>query len=367
MQAKSNLAYGVNQPVSVNSGYRILERSDGDMVALSTLAFTYTVVSRVPAATERQLNAAEGDYPADISERYLQLPTIPDRVRELAEEVVRQSGAVTRYEKARAIEQYLRTIPYDLTIKAPPAGQDVADYFLFTAKRGYCDYSATAAVVMLRAVGVAARYCSGYNMGNFNFQEHAYVVTDNNAHAWVEVYFPGYGWIEFEPTPSQVVFERAAGAEQSLQLPTVGPITLPEQGTSIRIPFWSLAVLLVLIVLFIIVWPPRWFRGREQSPQERVLRVYEDLLGAVRWLNLAPAGGQTPHEFLDSCSQDLESRAGFAQGMGRDLSMIDHAYYQMRYGTEPLPLGEGDYGGERLAPHQGQAMATGICLAAASP
>ena len=93
-------------------------------------------------------------------------------------------------------------------MKATPPGRDPVDYFLFDLKQDFCEYFATAMVVMLREAGVPARLVEGFTTGTFDATTVQYVVREQDAHAWVEVYFPQYGWIEFEPTPSQPPFSR---------------------------------------------------------------------------------------------------------------------------------------------------------------
>jgi len=321
------LAYAVNEPVLADVDVQAFLRSPEDIAAFSVVTKTYTVVSYIPDVTEEELRAAEGPYPAWVEERYLQLPNIPARVRQLAHEVIQSAGAVTRYDKARAIENYIRSFTYDLELEPPPLDADVVDYFLFTAKRGYCDYSATAMAVMLRAVGVAARYASGYNMGIYDHGRGAWVVSESNAHAWVEVYFPGYGWIEFEPTPTQAPFTHPAtrsGQAQPLEL------AASQERKSAIPPLWSGAGALILALLFVIIWPPRWLRARK-NPQWTILQTYERLVRRARWLGLSPYGGQTPGEYLRMLALAVERRAEFAQGLARDIILIGEIYQRARY------------------------------------
>jgi len=102
------------------------------------------------------------------------------------------------------------------------------DYFLFDVKQGYCDYYASAMVMMLRSIGIPARFVAGYAPGDYNSQTSAYVVLEQNAHAWVEVFFPSYGWVQFEPTASQPVLLRPAQTPQQA-VPPVGGATNPNQ------------------------------------------------------------------------------------------------------------------------------------------
>ena len=168
---------------------------------------SYTVVSSLSAADEDSLRAAGDDYPVWILGRYLQLPLeLPARVRYLAEEITRDHD--NAYDKAAALESYLREIKYNELIEAPPEGQDGIDYFLFDIREGYCDYYAAAMAVMARVVGIPARVAAGYSQGQYNSETGAYRVRENNAHAWVEIYLPRYGWVEFEPTASEPAIAR---------------------------------------------------------------------------------------------------------------------------------------------------------------
>src|SRR5438552_3986489 len=118
----------------------------------------------------------------------------------------------TPYDKAEAIETYLRkTYKYSTVVKPAPAGRDPVDYFLFDLKADFCEYFASSMAVMLREVGVPARVVEGFTAGELD-PLGRYAVRELNAHAWVEAYFPQYGWIEFEPTPSELPFDRADAA-----------------------------------------------------------------------------------------------------------------------------------------------------------
>ncbi len=334
-------ALAVNELVSVDRPYRVFTRGPGDFVGLSVDASSYTVVSWVPEVYIEDLRAASQDYPPEIKGRYLQLPKIPARVREMAESIVREAQANTPYDKARAIENYLRGFEYDLNLAPPPMDADVVDYFLFTAKRGYCDYSATAMVVMLRAVGVPARYASGYAMGTFDHNENAWLVNEDDAHAWAEVYFPGYGWIEFEPTPVRHIFVYPSNRYDVIDLSEL----LAQQRASkgIRIPaFWWAAGGLALLLLFVIIWPPRWFRGASRSPQQIVWHVYNSLVRRASWAGLGPRDGQTPSEYLRALSREVEQRLALAVDSRRDFNVINQTYQLARYSQAPITINDSD-------------------------
>ena len=163
---------------------------------------TYLAEGYIPTVSIEQLRASRAIYPEAVRLRYLELPErVPERVYELARDLT--ATASTPYDQARAIEHYLRsTYEYTLEVGAPPPNEEVADYFLFELKKGYCDYYATSMAVLARAVGLPARMVTGYASGTYNQASAEYVVTEANAHSWVEIYFSGIGWIEFEPTAS---------------------------------------------------------------------------------------------------------------------------------------------------------------------
>ncbi len=160
----------------------------------------YSVVSRALVPDPQRLRSAPGEMPEFIRARYLRLPVLPARVHELARRLT--AGQPTLYDRAMAINHYLWThYQYDLTIPPQPRPGDAVDYFLFEGRRGYCEQFASAMIVLLRAAGIPARLVTGYTPGTLNPVTGLLEVRNSDAHAWVEVFFPGVGWVEFEPTP----------------------------------------------------------------------------------------------------------------------------------------------------------------------
>jgi transglutaminase-like putative cysteine protease len=154
----------------------------------------YVVTSLVSTADIRSLRQAGASYQTDILERYLQMPeTLPARIGELAHEIA--GTQPTPYDQAVALESYLRQIKYNLSIPTPPGGRDPIDWFLFDNREGYCTYYASAMVLMCRTLGIPARFAQGYARGEWVPEHNAFLVRESDAHAWPEVYFPGYGWI----------------------------------------------------------------------------------------------------------------------------------------------------------------------------
>ena len=162
---------------------------------------TVTVQSAVIDPSPASLREAGTDYPAAIEERYTQLPeSTPDRVGTRTAAILEEAGAETPYDRAVALEEYFATeYAYSLSVDRPTG--DVADAFLFEMNAGYCTYFATTMAVMLRSQGVPARLATGYDSGQ-PVSDTEYVVRGQDAHAWVMVYFPEHGWVEFDPTPA---------------------------------------------------------------------------------------------------------------------------------------------------------------------
>ncbi|HEV8340008.1 MAG TPA: DUF3488 and DUF4129 domain-containing transglutaminase family protein [bacterium] len=162
----------------------------------------YTVVSRPLDPSPLRLQAAGAAYPRFILERYLQLPpSVTPRTSALARRIT--ADAPTPYTRVQAVNRYLwGQYAYDLSIGPQRTRGDAVDYFLFEERRGYCEQFASAMIVLLRSVGVPARLATGYTPGTVHPLTGLLEIRNSDAHAWVEVFFPGTGWVEFEPTPS---------------------------------------------------------------------------------------------------------------------------------------------------------------------
>ena len=170
----------------------------------------YTLDYQYPSFSIPDLRKVTSLYqdPQDIKRNYLQLPDeLPTRVRDLAKQITQNSD--NRYDQAEDIVQYLRgsEFTYETDNVAKPSGNtDYVDQFLFETKVGYCDNFSSSMVVLLRAVGIPARWVKGFSQGTYSDtigdNQYQYVVKNSDAHSWVEVYFPGSGWVPFEPTKS---------------------------------------------------------------------------------------------------------------------------------------------------------------------
>ena len=190
---------------------------------------SYTLITELPMIEPELLNEleepderlAQRAWESEMLSEYLQLPdSLPERVVALAAEVA-GGGLTGRYDQVKAIEQYLKdSYRYSFNSRQPGEDEDFVDHFLFEQQRGYCVHFATAMVVMLRSQDIPARYVKGYQSGEAIEQrlsdagllETLYKVSESDAHAWVEVYFPEVGWVPFDPTPAASESETQAQA-----------------------------------------------------------------------------------------------------------------------------------------------------------
>ncbi|MFL1674357.1 transglutaminase TgpA family protein [Paenibacillus dendritiformis] len=326
---------------------------------------SYTIVSHVPIISEQELRAAPPSEAPDSV--YLQLPDrFPERVADLARSLT--EGETNNYDKAKKIEQYLRTqfsytnVP-DLSKRT---SSDFVEGFLFEIKEGYCDYFSTSMAVMLRSVGVPTRWVKGYApgaregsdrpmmTGSFNPDEGGrFRVTNADAHSWVEVYMGEYGWISFEPTPGFSM----PSPDQEKQEPDTQPeqeeekqpevkeekkAGKPEEETSL--PVWVItaarsivgAALLGLLAWLVRQWGQagfslRWLRTfrRRISPSDRVV------LETELWLSYCRLHGlrKEPHETV------REAALRWSKGLPKleaPLQVIVPMFEQAKYSGEPL-------------------------------
>lgn len=320
----------------------------------------YVMISAATEASVFDLENAGAAYPAEILDRYLQSPDgFSPRVTALAQELT--AGTTTAYAKAKAIESYLRTIPYNDDIPAPPSNADPIEYFLFELQQGYCDYYATAMAMMLRSVGVPARTASGYAEGIFDEETGKYFVTEQDAHTWVEVFFPEYGWIEFEPTAGESPLDRPEGDDDNAlnvtsqnSEPTPDPRNAESEPTPpsefrpedqpppftgeelldsqapypVTNPWWLvlLGILVVAAVGGVLIW-----RVRHSGPTNFSTAVPEILFERMqRWaqrLGVASDASETPYEQARALSRALPETGALVQ-------VITEQYVRYRFGRQ---------------------------------
>jgi transglutaminase-like putative cysteine protease len=273
----------------------------------------YSVISRVPMPGPRALRRTTPAVPDAIRARYLALPPLPRRVIELARAIT--AGTPTPYDSALAVQRYLARYAYTLQAPPLPPGRDAVDHFLFESRQGSCEAFASAMAVLLRAAGVPARLVTGYTSGTPNVFTGYFEVRNSDAHAWVEVYIPGAGWIEFEPTPGFLApSELTAPAGQWLLRD--GFLWLRRwsaaRGRSVGSapPVVALLATVVVAAFLYAHTLRRRKRGRVFLPsRDPVERTYAALLRDLARRGYRRHPAQTPRDFLDTLPPHLRPPA----------------------------------------------------------
>jgi len=316
---------------------------------------SYVITGLLNDVSPEALRQASAEYPPGVRDYYLQLPdNLPRRVRELATGLI--ADKASPYDKAKAIEGYLRGLPVDYLTPDPPPGHDAVDYFLFEAQRGYFDYHASAMVVLLRSVGVPARLAVGFALkqdeeeperGEFRIQA-------RDAYAWAEAYFPGYGWLEFNPTPERgsdlSPGQTGAGTgdtfgflsaflDQSLSdfdLPEgIDANALPDSssggaGGGLSMALWIfLGVALLLLASALSL---RWGWQRAYAGLPYAQQVWEKTLRLATWAGLHPGASETPREYARRLAKHFYEVKG--------VELIGEAYNRSRFGHQEIATSE---------------------------
>ena len=198
----TNVFFLADRPQSLTGNFRLVSMDAGgavyDLDADHPIN-RYDAESQLAEIDSDELRLAANTAPAGM-DQYLKLPPLDIRISKLAEEIT--TSAPSNYEKAAAVEQYLSThFGYTLELPRSRARDPVAD-FLFERKHGHCEYFASSMAVMLRSLHIPSRMVTGFRGGEYNDLTGQYVVRASDAHSWVEAYFPGSGWISFDPTPA---------------------------------------------------------------------------------------------------------------------------------------------------------------------
>ena len=185
--------------VHPHSRMRPMQDDVGDLWYYGVGSPSYTVISSPQEPSPEELRVS---YTESVrGERfYLQLPSLSDRIRVLADSIV--ANQPTRYDSVMAVQEYLRT-QFTYTLDLPGSAREATlEHFLFRRRAGHCEYFSTAMAVLLRSVGIATRNVNGFLGGNWNQFGEFLTVSQNEAHSWVEVWFPRYGWVPFDGTPA---------------------------------------------------------------------------------------------------------------------------------------------------------------------
>jgi transglutaminase-like putative cysteine protease len=346
---------------------------------------TYTVVSRVPFRDRQLLDQASTNYSKSISKYYLQIPAeISSKLQKYTQALVdnspqqqvgKNSAALkSNYAKALYLAQYLKQhyrIPQDpLGLARVPDGEDLASWFLFRCEGkstsceagGYADHFATTYTMMLRSIGIPARLVVGFAPGKFNPFTGFYEVSNTDAHALTEVYFPDYGWFAFDPIPGHPLTPPGVDEDQTFstlqQLWNWVASWLPSPVTAWLARIWSLTLgwLVVGIALFFGLFDRGWlgiFTGsaiaitlafcgwwgwqqwgkwryrqwlKQLSPVER---VYQQMLAQLAELGTSKHPAQTPLEYAQTVRDTRSTSTSVL------VTEISQSYTAWRYGQEP--------------------------------
>jgi transglutaminase-like putative cysteine protease len=329
-QAGPNLVFHAANALQVwFPSRRLFVGADGTIRAGTSMGAgtIYTVLSAVNTAPPALLARAGppaglpgGDLSGGEQARYLQLPHPYPAVAALAQRIT--AGAPTTYAKVVALEDWIGAhTRYTTDIPPLAPGQDTVHQFLFGNRRGYCEQISTALAVMLRTLGLPAREATGYVPGPYNPLTDLYEVQAKDAHAWVQVWFPGYGWQSFDPTALVPDANPTPGSAIAHDL----------SGALRRVPVVPVAaVALVLALGLALVW---W---RRRTPPTWAAAVTGDLVGAARRAGLVVGPGETVLEVaarLERCDTPSGGR-GAGVSAGELARAAERAAY---FGAEPGP------------------------------
>ncbi|MEO5511539.1 MAG: DUF3488 and transglutaminase-like domain-containing protein [Longimicrobiales bacterium] len=198
-----NALFGLNAIVQISPDeyhMGIETRGNGDYSYVGRGPPVYTVHSNVALPPQAALDSDTGAVLPQLRS-YLQIPQLEGRITQLADSLAQ--GRVTTADKVRAVEAYLR--PFTYTLELPGSAREATlEHFLFVRRKGHCEYFSTAMAVLLRAMGAPTRNVNGFLGGEWNGFGGFMNVTQNQAHSWVEVWYPQFGWIQYDPTPASL-------------------------------------------------------------------------------------------------------------------------------------------------------------------
>lgn len=342
------------------------ELGDFSVAPRPSAEFRYLLQTRRPSYVG--LRGAGREYPEELTKRFLSLPPLDSRITDLGRRLVEGRDP---YDAVIAVERHLGGLRYSVDLE--PKDPDPLASFLFDVKAGHCEYFATAMVVLLRAGGVPARLISGYYGGKYIERGGYYAVRQGDAHAWVEVFFPGRGWLTFDPTPPHArpaALENLYGAmrlyldglrvswrnmvvdfdlatqvrglkgameiarEASARVSSASKATgLMEAGRLLVIGITAGVITFILGLL----WQRRRIRRREvllrDASRRRARKLYRELVLRLERKGVVRSPAQTPRELVEEVrTRRLAETATVERVVDR--------YLAARFGTERLDSSE---------------------------
>jgi transglutaminase-like putative cysteine protease len=351
-----NIVFGAYEPRKVYFPAPILRADPYGSVRSPILldpGMVYSVVSEVPQTTPAMLRRAPAEWPADTMRQYTELPRdLPSRVIRLAHRIT--DGLPTIYDKVVAVQRWLRThTRYSLDIPPDPPGVDAVDYFLFRRRRGFCEHVASSMAILLRSVGIPARFVVGFDTGIRNVLTGYYEVRESDAHSWVEVEYPSVGWVEYDPTHH--VPPAAPGLGARFLAPQVFEAigrflarTVPAPvkriasavakgaallGRHIAKPWPGLTVLAFLLGVLAVTILRRRPHGLRGPPLTGAAVAFQSLCRTFEARGMSRPAHRTPSEHLNRLLADMQ----LTPEDRRDAALIVRAFERDRFsGLEPV-------------------------------
>ncbi len=315
--------------------------SSGDIIAVITPQLLkpnqrYTLTAGISTNTPAELSRAGEDYAPWVLDYYLQLPdSLPEQVRQFSRSLTEETE--TAYDKVTTIKHFLNEFKYNEEVKDPPQGVDGVEYFIFEQQEGDCVNFASTMVVMLRSIGVPARLVAGYLPGTLDENTGNFMIRARNYHTWAEVYFPGYGWVEFEATTrlearefdifnagddNQDFFDEEDEEMSGPPGTALEDTNLTRQrGQNSPSGIISITFLLVLALGIVLYRWIRHFRGAGQAPE-----VYARMCFLASLIKSGPRPPETPLEYCTRLALVLPAQA-------EAIDHIAQAYVESRFSS----------------------------------
>ena len=316
LSGAANVIYGAAQPVLVRFPTMAV-RVDAGGCLQSYYGYRagaeYEVVSRVPDATPADLRQAPPATLTDVGALYFDAPPNP-RLQNLVRDLT--AGLTNNYDKVMALKAYIEsTCKYNLNAPAVPMGRDAVDFFLFDSRQGYCDLFSSALAVLARYAGIPSRVATGFITGDQQ-PDGKYIAREKHRHQWTEIYFPGWGWIAFDPTEgSRNVTEDANRREGGLTW----------QGLVRRYGYlpWALLFGAIGLLLFAVVNEVLGRRSFAASAS-RIVRAYLRAVQLLQKAGFARAEWMTPSEYAAHVQKALPEAAMPVWGLTRLLERSEY-------------------------------------------
>lgn len=350
--------FNIWKPYEALTGTDLYNYNEDGELSLQSSSYKikeYKVISHMPVVYSDELRGVQKFVnKGEAFQKYLEVPSgMPDRVKSLALSITGKYK--NDYDKVVAIQEYLRnTFPYTLDTSPVPDGRDFIDFFMFEEKKGYCTYYASAMAIMSRIAGIPSRYVEGFVLNDKDKDVNGvYNVTSASAHAWVEIYFDGYGWSRFEPTSaykatdyekSASEVDKSAGNSEENELPSnisgtsdrknMNNDTPDTSGVNLSktLPFelYIIAALIIMVLLRILIKiyieSTRVKKADRLRNKEAAAEYFSMLEKKLKSGGLERASGETPVEFGERIYKDMTN-------YGIDMKDVASTFSRIRFGN----------------------------------